>query len=164
MGPHLKSKLFETRIIYQQKFGIKTRTFCNFEGLLPLLGMHKVKLKNLHDWFILFLLPGSDTNSQMQEPKFPTECFYLTVYNHHLSILPTVRKHQRCIRAIRELTRLVEELEGTEATWKHLPTAHRNRQIIKKYKSQCQVKFKTVSLNCIKKECLANWVNLANRV
>ncbi|KAL4221583.1 Ubiquitin conjugation factor E4 B [Mactra antiquata] len=79
-----------------------------------------------------------DTSHTWQEPRFPTECFTVTMYCHHLSILPAVRKHQRCLRAIRELSRIVEEMENSEALWRHLPQASRNRQIMKKYKSQHQ--------------------------
>ncbi|XP_053378562.1 ubiquitin conjugation factor E4 B-like [Mercenaria mercenaria] len=79
-----------------------------------------------------------ESNPPWQEPKFPTECFTVTVFCHHLSILPAVRKHQRCLRAIRELSRIVEEMENSESLWRHLPTASRNREIMKKYKSQYQ--------------------------
>jgi len=82
---------------------------------------------------------GKESPPRWQDAKFPTECFTLTVFCHHLSILPVVRKHQRCLRAIRELSRIVEEMEASEVLWKHLPQAQRNRNIIKKYKSQCQV-------------------------
>ena len=89
---------------------------------------------------LILYLSGKEPNSPWQEPKFPTECFTVTVYCHHLSILPAVRKHQRCLRAIRELSRIVEEMENSESLWRHLPTASRNREIMKKYKSQYQVK------------------------
>ncbi|WAR13927.1 UBE4B-like protein [Mya arenaria] len=80
----------------------------------------------------------SDPVPPWQEPKFPTECFTLTVNAHHLSILPVVQRHQRCVRAIRDLSRVVEELENSEPIWKHFPQAARNRQIVKKYKQQFQ--------------------------
>ena len=38
-----------------------------------------------------------------KEPKFTTECWYLTLYAHHLAILPTIRRYQRRLRAIRYL-------------------------------------------------------------
>lgn len=41
------------------------------------------------------------------EPKFPTECFFLTLHAHHLSILPSCRRYIRRLRAIRELNRYV---------------------------------------------------------
>jgi len=73
---------------------------------------------------------------EWKEAKFPTECWYLTLYAHHLAILPCIRRYQRRLRAIRELIKMVEELEKTESTWRHIPSAARNKQLLKKWKSQ----------------------------
>ncbi|XP_048250307.1 ubiquitin conjugation factor E4 B-like [Haliotis rufescens] len=81
---------------------------------------------------------NSKPNPPWQDPKFPTECFFLTLHCHHLSITPIMRKYQRRLRAIRDLNRMVEEMEGTEPQWKILPTAGRNRDMLKKWKSQVQ--------------------------
>lgn len=43
--------------------------------------------------------------TKFSEPKFPTECFFLTLHAHHLSILPGCRRYIRRLRAIRELNR-----------------------------------------------------------
>uniref|UniRef100_A0A672R9I3 Ubiquitin conjugation factor E4 B-like n=1 Tax=Sinocyclocheilus grahami TaxID=75366 RepID=A0A672R9I3_SINGR len=43
--------------------------------------------------------------SKFSEPKFPTECFFLTLHAHHLSILPCCRRYIRRLRAIRDLNR-----------------------------------------------------------
>ncbi|KAH3827150.1 hypothetical protein DPMN_129079, partial [Dreissena polymorpha] len=95
----------------------------------------KLSSQEADDWVRKLREDGS---SQWQDPKFPTECFVLTVVCQHLSILPAIQKQQRCVRAIRELSRIVEELEASEAVWKHFPQAERNRQIVKKYKQQYQ--------------------------
>uniref|UniRef100_T1ISF9 Ubiquitin conjugation factor E4 B n=1 Tax=Strigamia maritima TaxID=126957 RepID=T1ISF9_STRMM len=71
-----------------------------------------------------------------QEPKFPTECFFITLHCHHLSIIPACRKYQRRLRAIRDLQRVIDELAGSESQWKDLPLAARNRELIKKWKAQ----------------------------
>ena len=52
------------------------------------------------------------------EPNFSTECFYLTLHCHHLSIIPIMRKYQRRIRAIRDLNRMIDEMEGNHPQWK----------------------------------------------
>ena len=39
----------------------------------------------------------------------------------------------------RELIKMVEELEKTESTWRHIPSAARNKQLLKKWKSQLKV-------------------------
>ena len=40
-------------------------------------------------------------NFNWKDPKFPTECWHLTLFAHHLSILPCIRRYQRRLRAIR---------------------------------------------------------------
>ncbi|XP_059145993.1 ubiquitin conjugation factor E4 B-like isoform X2 [Physella acuta] len=73
-----------------------------------------------------------------QEPKFATECFFLTLHCHHLAILPVTRKYQRRLRAIRDLHRLISDMEAAEPQWKNLPTAGRSREQLKRWKSQYQ--------------------------
>lgn len=74
-----------------------------------------------------------------QEPKFPTECFFLTLHCQHLTLLPACRKYQRRLRAIRDIQHMVEEMQNAEAHWKELPVANRNRELIKKWKTQAKV-------------------------
>ncbi|XP_036855643.1 ubiquitin conjugation factor E4 B isoform X3 [Manis javanica] len=70
------------------------------------------------------------------EPKFPTECFFLTLHAHHLSILPSCRRYIRRLRAIRELNRTVEDLKNNESHWKDSPLATRHREMLKRCKTQ----------------------------
>uniref|UniRef100_A0A8C8A480 Ubiquitin conjugation factor E4 B n=1 Tax=Oryzias sinensis TaxID=183150 RepID=A0A8C8A480_9TELE len=70
------------------------------------------------------------------DPKFPTECFFLTLHAHHLSILPCCRRYIRRLRAIRELNRTVEELKNSESQWKDSPLANRHREMLKRCKAQ----------------------------
>nr|XP_015192687.1 PREDICTED: ubiquitin conjugation factor E4 B isoform X1 [Lepisosteus oculatus] len=74
--------------------------------------------------------------SKFSEPKFPTECFFLTLHAHHLSILPGCRRYIRRLRAIRELNRTVEELKNSESQWKDSPLATRHREMLKRCKTQ----------------------------
>ena len=74
-----------------------------------------------------------------QSPSFSTECFFLTLHCHHLSIIPCIRKYSRRIRAIREYTRIAEELQNTESVWSNVPrVANRNRQLIKRWREQAK--------------------------
>ena len=66
-------------------------------------------------------------------------CFFLTLHCHHLAILPVTRKYQRRLRAIRDLNRLITDMEAAEPQWKLLPTAGRSRAQLKKWKSQLAV-------------------------
>ncbi|XP_065431525.1 ubiquitin conjugation factor E4 B isoform X4 [Chrysemys picta bellii] len=74
--------------------------------------------------------------SPCSEPKFPTECFFLTLHAHHLSILPSCRRYIRRLRAIRELNRTVEDLKNNESQWKESPLATRHREMLKRCKTQ----------------------------
>ncbi|XP_051961212.1 ubiquitin conjugation factor E4 B isoform X1 [Xyrauchen texanus] len=74
--------------------------------------------------------------SRFSEPKFPTECFFLTLHAHHLSILPCCRRYIRRLRAIRDLNRTVEELKNSENQWKDSPLASRHREMLKRCKTQ----------------------------
>jgi len=51
------------------------------------------------------------TNPNWKEPKFPTECWFLALEAHHISILPCIRRYQRRIRALRyTLNRRLKDL------------------------------------------------------
>lgn len=50
--------------------------------------------------------------SKFSEPKFPTECFFLTLHAHHLSILPCCRRYIRRLRAIRDLNRCFAQIQS----------------------------------------------------
>ncbi|XP_040286717.1 ubiquitin conjugation factor E4 B isoform X1 [Bufo bufo] len=78
----------------------------------------------------------SQDPSSFSEPKFPTECFFLTLHAHHLAILPSCRRYIRRLRAIRELNRTVEELKNNESQWKDSPLAARHREMLKRCKTQ----------------------------
>ena len=90
-------------------------------------------------FYFPFSLPEKNLSHLWQEPKFPTECYFLTLHCHHLSVLPITRKYQRRLRAIRDLNRMVEEMQNAEEQWKVLPVANRNRAILKRWKSQVKV-------------------------
>ncbi|KAI0243357.1 Ubiquitin conjugation factor E4 B [Lamellibrachia satsuma] len=73
---------------------------------------------------------------QWEAPKFPTECYFLTLHCHHLSILPIIRKYQRQLRAVRDLQRIIEEMQALEPQWRDSPVALRNQELLKRWKSQ----------------------------
>ncbi|XP_022667350.1 ubiquitin conjugation factor E4 B-like isoform X2 [Varroa destructor] len=74
---------------------------------------------------------------QQKETKFTTECMFLSVYVHHLSIVPCVQRYVRRLRYIRELQRAVTELEGTESLWKVIPHLNnQNSRSLAKWRSQ----------------------------
>lgn len=49
-------------------------------------------------------------------------------------------KHQRRMRALRELHKYVEEMAATEVQWKDTPLAARNKDMVKRWKIQIKVR------------------------
>ncbi|XP_026092648.1 ubiquitin conjugation factor E4 B-like isoform X3 [Carassius auratus] len=92
----------------------------------------KATMEDLKSW----LTELHEDPSKFSEPKFPTECFFLTLHAHHLSILPCCRRYIRRLRAIRDLNRTVEELKNSENQWKDSPLASRHREMLKRCKTQ----------------------------
>lgn len=106
---------------------------------------------------MFFPPPEKKSSHTWQDPKFPTECFFLTLHCHHLSILPISRLYHRRLRHTRELQARVEEVQNLEPQWKDTPMAGRNREILERWKTQAKVsdKWQTTSgkLKKIKFEC-----------
>ncbi|XP_032428255.1 ubiquitin conjugation factor E4 B isoform X1 [Xiphophorus hellerii] len=92
----------------------------------------KATMEELKSW----MAELHEDPSKFSEAKFPTECFFLTLHTHHLSILPSCRRYIRRLRAIRELNRTVEELKNSEGQWKDSPLASRHREMLKRCKTQ----------------------------
>ncbi|XP_071535625.1 ubiquitin conjugation factor E4 B-like [Panulirus ornatus] len=78
----------------------------------------------------------SGENFAFPEVTFHSQCWFLTLHAHHLGVLPVMRKYTRRIRAIRDLQKMVEEIESTESQWGSLPVASRQRELLKKWKTQ----------------------------
>ena len=85
----------------------------------------------------------SEKQIKGKEANFPTECWWLTLFAHHVGVLPIIRRYQRRLRALRELQKMVEELEKNEHAWKNHPSAHQNRKMIKKWKQQIKKQSKS---------------------
>ena len=77
---------------------------------------------------------NADQSHEWSEAKFTTECFFLALHCHHLSVIPCQRKYIRRIRAIRDMTRYIEELNQSAQKIPFLPLNHSNK--IRKLKEQ----------------------------
>lgn len=82
---------------------------------------HMEKLKNDEQW---------------EDPKFISHCWFFTLHAHHLGIIPSISRYHKRLRAIKELQRMVDELNATESRWKLTPMARRNRQARDKWASR----------------------------
>jgi len=79
---------------------------------------------------------SADPKHNWIDPKFATECFFLCIHCHHLSVIPMTRKYQRLVRAIRELQHVVEEMEKSEPQWRGQMDEQRNRLLLERWRSQ----------------------------
>ncbi|XP_076166948.1 ubiquitination factor E4B [Ptiloglossa arizonensis] len=70
------------------------------------------------------------------EAKFPTQCWFLTLHCHHIALLPALQKYQRKLRNLRDIQKMLDELQATEPQWKDTPFAGRNKELIKRCKEQ----------------------------
>uniref|UniRef100_A0A665TPX7 Ubiquitin conjugation factor E4 B n=1 Tax=Echeneis naucrates TaxID=173247 RepID=A0A665TPX7_ECHNA len=100
------------------------------------VSLEETRLKATMEELKCWLTELHEDPTKFSEPKFPTECFFLTLHTHHLSILPGCRRYIRRLRAIRELNRTVEELKNSESQWKDSPLASRHREMLKRCKTQ----------------------------
>ncbi|XP_066527459.1 ubiquitin conjugation factor E4 B isoform X2 [Hoplias malabaricus] len=100
------------------------------------VSVEETRLKATMEELKIWLSELHEDPSRFSEPKFPTECFFLTLHTHHLSILPGCRRYIRRLRAIRDLNRTVEELKNSESQWKDSPLASRHREMLKRCKTQ----------------------------
>lgn len=79
------------------------------------------------------------------ETKFPTKCWFLTLHCHHIALVPALQKYQRKLRALRELQKMLDELQATESQWKDTPFAEHNKGLIKQWKQQLKRLIKSKS-------------------
>lgn len=116
------------------------------ERVDPLYVFHPNNLVNIQQdtrlWFTLQeatdWLEELNNNSahKWTEPKFQTICWFLTLHAHHVALLPALQTHQRRIRALRDLQKLIEEMVAAEPQWRNSLAAGRNREMLRRSKQQ----------------------------
>ncbi|CRK98093.1 CLUMA_CG011461, isoform A [Clunio marinus] len=68
------------------------------------------------------------TEVNWEDPKFVSHCWFFTLQGHHLGIIPAISRYHKRLRAIKELQRMVDELNATRSRWESTPLARRNKQ------------------------------------
>lgn len=68
--------------------------------------------------------------------NFQTHCWYLTLQAHHLGFMPAIQRYRQKSRAIKELQKLIGELERTKSHWENTPFALRNKQFRDRWNRQ----------------------------
>ena len=56
----------------------------------------------------LFLLFTEMNNSFNSEPKFSSECFFLTIHSHHIVLQPWLMAYKRRFKELRQIKRVRE--------------------------------------------------------
>uniref|UniRef100_A0A1L8DSG4 Ubiquitin conjugation factor E4 B n=1 Tax=Nyssomyia neivai TaxID=330878 RepID=A0A1L8DSG4_9DIPT len=68
--------------------------------------------------------------------NFQTQCWFLTLHAHHIAIIPAIQRYNKRLRVIKELQRLVSELNNTKAQWELTHLAARNEDLRKRWTMQ----------------------------
>ncbi|XP_033150682.1 LOW QUALITY PROTEIN: ubiquitin conjugation factor E4 B [Drosophila busckii] len=68
--------------------------------------------------------------------NFQTHCWFLTLQAHHLGYLPAIQRYRQKVRAIKELQKLIDELDRTKPHWVNSRYAHRNNQFKERWEKQ----------------------------
>ncbi|EDW03718.1 ubiquitin conjugation factor E4 B [Drosophila grimshawi] len=76
-----------------------------------------------------FATPVSNVN-------FQTQCWFLTLQAHHLGYLPAIQRYRQKVRAIKELQKLIDELDRTKPHWVNSRYANRNNQFKERWEKQ----------------------------
>lgn len=86
------------------------------------------------------------TLKPLTDVKFSTRCWFLTLYCHHVALIPAFTKHTRRYRTVRDLQKLIDEIANSESEWKNSPQiAARNKELMKKWRLQLKKLLKSKS-------------------
>lgn len=65
--------------------------------------------------------------TQFSEVSFHSQCWYLTLSAHHLSVVSCLRRYNKRCKAIGDLQSMVDQIENSEEQWRNLPSANQQR-------------------------------------
>ncbi|XP_030555507.1 ubiquitin conjugation factor E4 B [Drosophila novamexicana] len=77
-----------------------------------------------------------DFSAPAQNVNFQTQCWFLTLQAHHLGYLPAIQRYRQKVRAIKELQKLIDELDRTKPHWVNSRYANRNNQFKERWEKQ----------------------------
>ncbi|XP_059618779.1 ubiquitin conjugation factor E4 B [Phlebotomus argentipes] len=76
-------------------------------------------------------------SSHVWEPtNFQTQCWFLTLHAHHIAVIPAIQRYNKRLRVIKELQRLVSELNNTKSQWEFTRLAARNEDLRQRWSMQ----------------------------
>lgn len=91
-------------------------------------------LINLLDFLIYSIVNTRKTDPN--PPNFSTECWFLALHAQHLAIMPAIQRYNKRLRAIKEIRRMIEELNNTKSQWESSIHRLRNTQLIERFTHQ----------------------------
>ncbi|XP_037954854.1 ubiquitin conjugation factor E4 B-like [Teleopsis dalmanni] len=68
-------------------------------------------------------------NEDIPNSNFTTKCWFLTLRAHHLGIISAMQRYRIQVRSIRELQKLIDQINKTEPRWKGTENEARNVQL-----------------------------------
>uniref|UniRef100_A0A6A7FU80 Ubiquitin conjugation factor E4 B n=2 Tax=Hirondellea gigas TaxID=1518452 RepID=A0A6A7FU80_9CRUS len=111
---------------------------------------------------------SSSSSSSASIPSFHTQCWFLTLSAHNLSIVSCIRRYNKRCKALTELQQMVEHLVATEEQWREQPNAthqrtHMNRwQLQLKQQQQARVCQETALLDtALLSRCIVFYCSVA---
>ncbi|XP_022216547.2 ubiquitin conjugation factor E4 B [Drosophila obscura] len=79
---------------------------------------------------------GREFSEPVKEINFQTQCWFLTLQAHHLGYMPAIQRYRQKMRAIKELQKLIDELDRTKQHWVNSRYATRNNQFKERWEKQ----------------------------
>lgn len=81
-------------------------------------------------------LRNGHSGVKWEQVNFQTHCWFLTLHAHHLAILPAIQRYNKRLRAIKEIRRMLQELNNTKSHWENSVNAGRNKDLIERWNHQ----------------------------
>lgn len=93
----------------------------------------KLTSQEANDWVDKLI---NEHGKEWSDAKFPTKCWFITLHCHHIALIPALQKYQKKLRALKELQKMLDELQSNETQWKETAFASHNRELIRRWQQQ----------------------------
>lgn len=79
---------------------------------------------------INIFIENSCTGVKWEQANFQTHCWFLALQAHHLAVMPAIQRYVKRLRAIKEIRRMLDELNNTKSQWETSINAARNQTLM----------------------------------
>lgn len=97
-----------------------------------------------------------DHNVKWEAVNFQTHCWFLTLHAHHLAIMPAIQRYRQKLRAIKELQRMIDEIDRTKSQWENTLLAIRHKQFRERWMKQLKKLNRYIEKKNLKEEKIVN--------